>query len=318
MESKEIKSTCSYCGVGCGVIVKKDWKNRVLVEGDPDHPVNKGMLCSKGMNLHHVVNDTSDRLLYPEMRWSRSHPRERVTWDTALDRAAKVFQSIIKKHGPDSVGFYVSGQCLTEEYYIANKLTKGFIRTNNIDTNSRLCMSSAVTGYKETFGEDSVPGAYADIELADTFLIAGANPAWCHPILFRRIEKHKQENPKVNIIVVDPRKTDTSASADLHLQLLPGTDVFLYNAIGRCLLKKGYIDKNFIANHTQGYEKFKKNVLSMSLKEMAGICGISEADIKRAARMIGQSRGFISMWAMGLNQSTMGTDKNFALINLSL
>ncbi len=318
MESKEIKSTCSYCGVGCGVIVKKDWKNRVLVEGDPDHPVNKGMLCSKGMNLHHVVNDTSDRLLYPEMRWSRSHPRERVTWDTALDRAAKVFQSIIKKHGPDSVGFYVSGQCLTEEYYIANKLTKGFIRTNNIDTNSRLCMSSAVTGYKETFGEDSVPGAYADIELADTFLIAGANPAWCHPILFRRIEKHKQENPKVNIIVVDPRKTDTSASADLHLQLLPGTDVFLYNAIGRCLLKKGYIDKNFIANHTQGYEKFKKSVLSMSLKEMARICGISEADIKKAARMIGQSRGFISMWAMGLNQSTMGTDKNFALINLSL
>src|SRR5690606_2079286 len=163
--------------------------------------------------------------------------------------------SIIRKYGPDSVGFYISGQCLTEEYYIANKLVKGFIGTNNIDTNSRLCMSSAVVGYKKTFGEDSVPGSYADIELADTLLIAGANPAWCHPILFRRIEQHKQNNPDVKIIVVDPRKTDTSTFADLHLQLMPGTDVFLYNAIGRCLLKKGFIDKNFIDHHTEGDRK---------------------------------------------------------------
>ena len=178
MLKNEIKTTCSYCGVGCGIVVKKDSKNRVSVEGDKDNPVNRGMLCSKGRNLHYVVNDTSDRILYPQMRWSRSHPKERVSWDTALDRAASVFKSIIKKHGPDSVGFYVSGQCLTEEYYIANKLTKGFLGTNNIDTNSRLCMSSAVVGYKKTFGEDSVPISYADIELADCFLIAGANPAW--------------------------------------------------------------------------------------------------------------------------------------------
>ena len=175
MQNSEIKTTCSYCGVGCGIIVTNDSKNGVEVRGDESHPVNRGMLCSKGMNLHYVVNDTSDRILFPEMRWSKSHPKERVSWDAALDRAAAVFSSIIKKHGPDSVGFYISGQCLTEEYYLVNKLVKGFLKTNNIDTNSRLCMSSAVAGYKKTFGEDSVPIAYDDIELADTFLITGAN-----------------------------------------------------------------------------------------------------------------------------------------------
>ncbi|WP_075340683.1 nitrate reductase [Tenacibaculum agarivorans] len=314
----EFKTTCSYCGVGCGIIVKKDINNKIFVEGDKDHPVNKGMLCSKGMNLHYVVNDTSDRILYPEMRWSRSHPRERVTWDQALDRASKVFSSIIKKHGPDSVGFYVSGQSLTEEYYIANKLTKGFLGTNNIDTNSRLCMSSAVVGYKKTFGEDSVPIAYADIELADCFLITGANPAWCHPILFRRIEKHKEENPGVKIIVVDPVKTDTASFADLHLQIHPGTDVFLYNAIGNYLYKRGLIDEDFINKHTDGFEAYKELIFKTSIKQAAKICRITEKEIKQAANTIGTAKGFISMWAMGLNQSVVGTDKNTALLNLSL
>ncbi|CAL2078077.1 molybdopterin-dependent oxidoreductase [Tenacibaculum sp. 190524A05c] len=314
----EFKTTCSYCGVGCGIIVKKDANNKISVEGDKDHPVNKGMLCSKGMNLHYVVNDTSDRILYPEMRWSRSHPRTRVSWDDALDRTASVFKSIIKKHGPDSVGFYVSGQSLTEEYYIANKLTKGFLGTNNIDTNSRLCMSSAVVGYKKTFGEDSVPISYEDIELADCFLITGANPAWCHPILFRRIEKRKEENPNVKIIVVDPRKTDSANFADLHLQILPGTDVVLYNAIAQYLIKRGLIDKDFISKHTDGYEKYKDLIFSTSIKQAAKICGISEKEIKKAASIIGMSKGFISMWAMGLNQSVVGTDKNISLLNLSL
>ncbi|TBN06815.1 NAD(P)H-nitrite reductase [Hyunsoonleella flava] len=318
MIKSEVKTTCSYCGVGCGIIVKKDANNQVFVEGDKDHPVNKGMLCSKGMNLHYVANDTSDRILYPEMRWSRSHPRERVSWDDALDRAASVFKSIIKKHGPDSVGFYVSGQSLTEEYYIANKLTKGFLGTNNIDTNSRLCMSSAVVGYKKTFGEDSVPISYADIELADTFLITGANPAWCHPILFRRLEKHKEENPDIKIIVVDPRKTDTANFADIHLQLLPGTDVMLYNAIGRCLYKRGLIDEDFIKNHTEGFQDYKDLIFKTSLKQASKLCGVPEKDIRKAADIIGLSKGFISMWAMGLNQSVVGTDKNVSLLNLSL
>ncbi len=314
----EFKTTCSYCGVGCGIKVKKDNNDKVHVTGDENHPVNKGMLCSKGMNLHYVVNDQSDRILYPEMRWSRSHPRERVSWDTALDRAAKVFKSIIKTHGPDSVGFYVSGQSLTEEYYIANKLTKGFLGTNNIDTNSRLCMSSAVVGYKKTFGEDSVPIAYEDIELADCFLITGANPAWCHPILFRRIEQHKEANPDVKIIVIDPRKTDSANFADLHLQLLPGTDVILYNAIGQYLLKRGMIDENFINKYTEGFEAYKELVFSTSIKQASKLCGVAEKDIKKAANIIGMSKGFISMWAMGLNQSVIGTDKNVSLLNLSL
>ena len=295
---EEVKTTCSYCGVGCGIIVSKDSQGKVEVEGDKDHPVNKGMLCSKGMNLHYVANDTSDRILYPEMRWSKAHPRERVRWDDAYTRAAAVFSSIIKKHGPDSVGFYVSGQCLTEEYYIANKLAKGFFGTNNIDTNSRLCMSSAVVGYKKTFGEDSVPISYEDIELADCFLLTGANPAWCHPILFRRIEKHKENNPDVKIIVVDPRKTDTANFADLHLQIIPGTDVVLYNAIGRRLLERGLIDYDFIKNHTNDYQKYREQILSISLKKAAKICGIPENDLKKAADMIGLSNGFISMWAM--------------------
>lgn len=316
--NKKIKSTCSYCGVGCGIVAGVNSQNKVQVEGDPDHPVNAGMLCSKGMNLHYVVNDTSDRILYPEMRWSRSHPRERVTWNDALDRAAGVFKSLIQKYGPNSVGFYISGQCLTEEYYIANKLTKGFLGTNNIDTNSRLCMSSAVVAYKKTFGEDIVPVSYEDIELGDVFLIAGANPAWCHPILFRRLEKHKEKNPNVKIIVVDPRKTDSANFADIHLQIIPGTDIILHNAIGRRLIESGLADADFIKNHTENYLDYRKQVMATSLKDAAKLCGITVDEIRHVADLIGTSNGFISMWAMGLNQSAIGTDKNFSLLNLSL
>ena len=318
MQKSEIKTTCSYCGVGCGIIVNNDSKNGVTVTGDINHPVNKGMLCSKGMNLHYVVNDTSDRILYPEMRWSKSHPMERVSWDAGLDRAAAVFTSIINKYGPDSVGFYISGQCLTEEYYLANKLVKGFLKTNNIDTNSRLCMSSAVVGYKKTFGEDSVPIAYDDIELADTFLITGANPAWCHPILFRRIEQHKEKNPKVKIIVIDPRRTDSALAADLHLQIIPGTDIVLYHAIAKRLIEKGYIDNDFIKNHTENFNLYKELVASSPLEKASKLCGISVDEIKLAADIIGKSKAFISLWAMGLNQSAIGVDKNTALLNLSL
>lgn len=316
--SKSYKTTCSYCGVGCGIIVDKNHDGTLKVKGDPDHPTNKGMLCSKGMNLHYVAQDTSDRILHPQMRWSKNHPMKKVTWDTALDRAAAVFKSIIKKHGPDSVGFYVSGQCLTEEYYLVNKLTKGFIGTNNVDTNSRLCMSSAVVGYKKSIGDDNVPIAYDDIELADTFLITGANPAWCHPILFRRLEKHKEDNPNTKIIVIDPRKTQTCAIADLHLQILPGTDVVLHNAIAKRLIDKNKVDKKFIKESTNNYEQLKKLVSETSIAEAAKICGITASDIKLAAQYIGNAKGFISMWTMGLNQSVIGVDKNVTLLNISL
>ncbi len=316
--TKPHKTICSYCGVGCGILVDQDSKGKISVTGDPDYPVNKGMLCSKGLNLNYVAQDTSDRILHPEMRWSKNHPMKKVSWDTAFDRASAVFKSIIKKHGPDSVAFYVSGQCLTEEYYLVNKLTKGFIGTNNIDTNSRLCMSSAVVGYKKTLGDDSVPISYDDIELADCFLIAGANPAWCHPILFRRLEKHKQDNPNIKIIVVDPRKTQTTSLADLHLQINPGTDVILYNAIARRLFEKNKINNYFIKHHTTGIDNYKELVYQTSIKEASKICGIAINDIKKAASYIAKSTGFLTMWTMGLNQSVIGVDKNVSLLNLSL
>ncbi len=312
------KTVCSYCGVGCGIIVRKSNKGRLQLEGDPDYPVNQGMLCSKGMNLHYTTMDHTDRLLKPQMRWSRRHPMQEVDWSTAIGRAAAVFQTFIQQHGPDSVGLYVSGQCLTEEYYLANKLVKGFLGTNNIDTNSRLCMSSAVVGYKETVGDDAVPIAYEDIEHSDTLFIAGANPAWCHPILFRRIEKHKAANPDVKVIVVDPRVTDTCSLADLHLQVHPGTDMMLFYAIGLYLIEHGMVDDDFVRKHTNGYAAYAKAVKSRSLKEYAAICKVPIDSIVKAARLIGQSKGFITMWAMGLNQSTAGVNQNLALINLNL
>ncbi len=315
--AKTHKTTCSYCGVGCGIEVTQTKNGKISVKGDPDHPVNKGMLCSKGMNLNYTVMDQSDRLLHPQMRWSKSHPLEKTDWDTAIQRTAAVFRSLINKYGPDSVGFYISGQCLTEEYYLVNKLTKGFIGTNNIDTNSRLCMSSAVVGYKQVFGEDSVPISYEDIELADCFLIAGANPAWCHPILFRRIEKHKENNPDAKLIVVDPRVTDTCLLADLHVQIKPGTDIAFFHGVGRALIEQGAIDIDFINKATDGYEIYRKEVFKTSLKEYASICDIPVDHIVTTAKYIANANGFITMWAMGLNQSTKGVNKNLALLNLN-
>ncbi|GGB94523.1 nitrate reductase [Dyadobacter sediminis] len=312
------KSTCCYCGVGCGVVVHKENNGRLTLEGDVTHPSNKGMLCSKGMNLHYTVMDQSDRLLFPQMRLSRSMPMQRTSWDEALERTAAVFKALIRKFGPDSVAFYVSGQCLTEEYYLVNKLIKGFIGSNNMDTNSRLCMSSAVVGYKLSLGEDSVPVCYDDMEEADVFYVTGANPAWCHPVLWRRIEAHKAANPDVKIICADPRRTDTARSADLHLAINPGTDIVLNNAIGRLLIEKNYIDSDFIENHTNGFDSFQAKVFERTTEESAAICGIAASDIELAADWIGKSTGFLSLWTMGLNQSVIGVNKNLSLINLHL
>ncbi len=315
---QSLTSTCCYCGVGCGVVVNKEKNGDITVAGNKDYPVNKGMLCSKGINLHYTVNDRSDRLLYPQMRYNKSMPLQRVSWDEALDRTVAVFKTFIDKYGPDSVAFYASGQCLTEEYYVVNKLMKGFIGSNNIDTNSRLCMSSAVAAYKMALGEDSVPLCYDDIELADCFYVTGANPAWCHPILWRRVEAHKAANPNIKIIVVDPRVTDTCSLADLHLQINPGTDITLNHAIGRLLIENGDIDIDFIRNHAEGFEQYSALVFKRTLAESAKICGVSERDMQLAAKYIGEAKGFISMWTMGLNQSSVGVNKNLSLINLNL
>ena len=316
--TNKLTSICCYCGVGCGVVINKEKNGTISLEGNKDYPVNKGMLCSKGLNLHYTVNDRSDRLLYPKMRYNRSMPMQKVSWDEALDRAAAVFKTFINKYGPDSVAFYASGQCLTEEYYVINKLMKGFIGSNNIDTNSRLCMSSAVAAYKMALGEDAVPVCYDDIELADCFYVTGANPAWCHPILWRRVEAHKAANPNVKIIVVDPRVTDSSSIADLHLQINPGTDVTLNHAIGRLLIENGDIDIDFVRNHSEGFETYSSLVFQRTVSESAKICSVDERDIRLAAKYIGEAKGFISMWTMGLNQSSIGVNKNLSLINLNL
>ena len=318
LESKEYTSTCSYCGVGCGVRVSKDHRGRLQLSGDEASPVNRGALCSKGRYLHNVVSDQSDRLLAPQIRYSRSHPLQEATWDEALDRVSRVFKAIIDRHGPDSVGLYVSGQLLTEEYYIANKLMKGFIGSNNIDTNSRLCMSSAVAGYKKAFGDDLVPTCYEDIDESDCFFIAGANPAWCHPIVFRRMEARKLTNPDTKVIVVDPRATDTCSIADIHLQITPGTDVTLYNALARCIIEAELHDTAFIDAHVNGFDEMRSKVFQTPIDAAAVVCGIAESDLRTAAQWLGESDTFMSFWAMGLNQSAVGVDKNLALLNLSL
>src|SRR6476620_8992670 len=213
-------STCPYCGVGCGVIVETAAGAITGVRGDPDHPANFGRLCSKGATLH-LTMEPRARALHPELRRQRTLPRQRADWSDALDFAADRFARIITQYGPDSVAFYVSGQLLTEDYYVFNKLAKGLIGTNNIDTNSRLCMSSAVAGYKRTLGADAPPACYEDLELADVLFIVGSNTAWAHPILYRRIEAAKARDPGMKVFVADPRRTETASAADLHLAIQP-------------------------------------------------------------------------------------------------
>lgn len=312
------KSICCYCGVGCGVLLSTDLNGTLTVEGDPDHPVNRGMLCSKGINLAYTVNDRQDRLLYPQIRDTKGGELRRATWDEALERVAGELTSLIAEYGPDSVAMYTSGQCLTEEYYLSNKLMKGFIGSNNIDTNSRLCMSSAVAAYKMAFGEDIVPTDYTDIELADCIFVIGSNPAWCHPIIWRRVEAAKARNPDLVIIVVDPRRTVSCELADIHLQLIPGTDIVLNHAIGRLLIENELIDAAFIREHSTGFDAYRKLVGLTSLEESALICGLKPEEIVQVASLIGKSNTFLSFWAMGMNQSAMGINKNLSLLNLHI
>ena len=313
----QTKSTCCYCGVGCGVLIESDGARITGVAGDPLHPANFGRLCTKGSTLH-LADAGIARARYPELRRARDGSRERVDWDVALDHAAAQFAAIIRKHGPDSVAFYISGQLLTEDYYVFNKLAKGLISTNNVDTNSRLCMSSAVAGYKMTLGADAPPACYEDIDRADCLFIAGSNTAFAHPILFRRIEAAKAARPELKIIVVDPRRTDTAAAADLFLPILPGTDVALYNAMLNVMLWEGLCDDQFIAAHTEGFEALKEAVREYTPAVAASICGVEAADIRQAAIWFGGSAATLSMYCQGLNQSTHGSDNNAALINLHL
>jgi assimilatory nitrate reductase catalytic subunit len=302
----EIATTCCYCGIGCGVLARTENRQIVAVRGDPSHPANYGRLCSKGLSLHKA--DPSFRGLYPEIR------NQRRTWDAALEFIVDKFRFTLAAHGPDSVGFYISGQFLTEDYYVFNKLARGLIGTNNIDTNSRLCMASAVAGYQQTLGADAPPTCYEDVESAECVFIAGSNTAWAHPVLYRRLE---DASPK-HLIVVDPRKTETAHAATLHLQIAPGTDVALFNGMLHVMLREEWVDRAYIARCTEGFESVVDIASDFSPRRSAEICGIEERRIVEAARLFATSRATLSLYCQGLNQSSSGTAKNVALINLHL
>jgi assimilatory nitrate reductase catalytic subunit len=317
----ETKSTCPYCGVGCGVIIEAQNSHITGVRGDPEHPANFGRLCSKGATLHLTASpavNAQTRLLYPMLRESRTALATRTTWDTALGHASSRFASIIAQYGADAVGFYISGQLLTEDYYVFNKLAKGVIGTNNIDTNSRLCMSSAVAGYKQSLGADAPPNCYDDVNHADCIFIVGSNTAFAHPVLFRRIEDAKKATPALKIIFCDPRRTDTAELADLYLPIQPGTDVMLFNGLLHIMLWEGWLDKAFIDTRTNGFEALKALVRDCTPEWVAQTCGISKDDLFTAAKWFATSKATLSLYCQGLNQSTSGTAKNTALINLHL
>ncbi|MGZ5272320.1 MAG: molybdopterin-dependent oxidoreductase, partial [Ramlibacter sp.] len=325
----ETISTCPYCGVGCGVVIQSEGGQITGVRGDPDHPANFGRLCTKGSTLHLTAAapvTRQARLLQPMQRQRRGEPARPVAWDTALDAAADGFARVVADHGPDAVGFYVSGQLLTEDYYVFNKLAKGLVGTNNIDTNSRLCMSSAVAGYKRTLGADAPPCSYEDIDHAGCIFIAGSNTAWAHPILFRRIEDARARRPGLKIIVCDPRRTDTAGIADLVLPLQPGTDVLLLHGLLHLMLWEGWTRPDWIARHTSGFDALKAAVRDCTPDVVAQVCGLRKDDLLTAARWFAlggsddaaRPGATLSLYCQGLNQSTSGTDKNAALVNLHL
>ena len=318
---RETRSTCPYCGVGCGVIIESRGKQITGVRGDPDHPANLGRLCTKGQSLHLTAAPQvtqQNRLLTPQWRPERGQATQTLGWDAAIDMAASRLAATVQEHGPDAIGLYISGQLLTEDYYVFNKLAKGLLGTNNIDSNSRLCMSSAVAGYKMTLGADAPPACYEDIALAHCLFIAGSNAAWAHPILFRRIEDARQANPELKMVVVDPRRTDTADMADLHLQIQPGTDVMLFHGLLHLMLREGWTHASYIAAHTTGFEALVALVADYTPERVAQICGVKIEDLLTAARWFATSPATLSLYCQGLNQSSNGTANNAALINLHL
>jgi assimilatory nitrate reductase catalytic subunit len=311
------RTTCPYCGVGCGVLATADGGGGAAISGDPEHPANFGRLCSKGSALGETLG-LENRLLYPMIRCSKGI-MERAAWTDALDHVARRFQHIIARDGPGAVAFYLSGQLLTEDYYVANKLMKGFIGSANVDTNSRLCMASSVAGHRRAFGADTVPGCYEDLDEADLLVLTGSNAAWCHPVLFQRMMANKQQRG-ARIVVIDPRRTDTAEGADLHLGLKPGTDTALFSGLLVYLADIGALDHDYIERHTSGFEDALTRARSIagSVTATALATGLSESDVSAFFQMFGNTPRVVTLYSQGVNQSAQGTDKVNAIINCHL
>ncbi|MGW6644022.1 molybdopterin-dependent oxidoreductase [Streptomyces iakyrus] len=320
-ETQRVRTVCSYCGVGCGLVLDvgagPDGRRKVLkASGDKAHPANAGRLCTKGATTADLLA-APGRLTSALVRDGRGEEAAPAPVADAITRTAARLRAIVDEHGPDAVAFYVSGQMSLEAQYLANKLAKGFVGTNRIESNSRLCMASAGTGYKLSLGADGPPGSYEDFDLADAFLVIGSNMADCHPILFLRMMERVKAGAK--LIVVDPRRTATAAKADLFLQVRPGTDLALLNGLLHLLLENGHTDPEFVADHTEGWEELPGFLADYHPAAVAGITGLDEDDLREAARIIGEAgRRWMSCWTMGLNQSTHGTWNTNALVNLHL
>ncbi|KEQ17190.1 nitrate reductase [Endozoicomonas numazuensis] len=311
---KVIHTTCAYCGVGCGIKATVTDKELHLVdiEGRKDHPANLGRLCSKGSALGETVS-LENRLLTPFI------DEQRVGWDKALDEVANRLKATLDEYGPEAVALYGSGQLLTEDYYVANKLMKGFIGTGNMDTNSRLCMASTVAGQKRAFGSDTVPGSYEDLELADMVVLVGANTAWCHPVLFQRIRAAKEQRPEMKVVVIDPRVTDTCDIADLHLPLKSGTDTALFNKLFSYLQKHNKVDTAYVDQHTQGFEEALKAAEKVGdFSAVAELCGVEKTALKQFCQWFADTDKVVTAWSQGVNQSVAGTDKVNAIVNCHL
>ena len=310
-EYKVSQTTCPYCGVGCGVNTTVINGELTAVSGNTSHPANLGKLCVKGSNLHETVG-LEGRVLHPMIHGKKA------SWDTATQTVADQFRHFIDTYGPDSVAFYVSGQILTEDYYVANKLMKGYIGSANIDTNSRLCMASAVAGYKRAFGSDTVPCSYADIDHCELLILVGSNAAWTHPILYQRMEQAKIANPNLKVVVVDPRKTATEQLGDLHLAIQPGSDVALFNGLLHYLNENDHLNHSYIEQYTEHWHELVTSIDTNTLAHTALVTGVSEADLMLFYQAFAATDKPLTFYSQGVNQSSQGTDKCNAIINCHL
>jgi assimilatory nitrate reductase catalytic subunit len=311
--SKECETTCPYCGVGCGVTATVVDNKITTVKGNVTHPANLGRLCVKGSSLDETLGE-NERVLFPRVNGKN------VSWDEATSTVAQHFKDVVAEHGPDSVAFYLSGQLLTEDYYVANKLMKGFIGTGNVDTNSRLCMASASSAHKRAFGEDVVPGCYEDLEQADVIFMVGSNAAYAHPVVYQRIVKAKEDNPALQVIVLDPRATATSKDADLHLPLKPGSDAYYYNGLLMYLADNALVDQKYIDLHCDGFDMALATARSQltDMTAVAQACDLPLSLLLESYEHFARNKKVITMFSQGINQSSSGVDKGNAIINCHL